>query len=862
MEIRVSVRNFVEFLMREGSIDNRRVSGSEDAMQEGSRIHRMIQRRMGAEYKAEVSLAHEIDCGQYTVRIEGRADGIIEGNPVVVDEIKATYRELKKLTKPVAVHLAQAKCYAYFYWCLLRKKQQIKNEEIQKEKQLPSNIEETVKTIGVRMTYCNIDTEEIKYFHENFTFHELENWFHDLFAEYKKWADFTYEWRQIRTKSAKEVPFPFPYREGQKELVTYVYQTICHKKKLFLQAPTGVGKTISTIYPGIKAVGEGKADKIFYLTAKTITRTVAVDALDILREKGLFYKSVIITAKDKICFLEEANCNPEACPYANGHFDRINEAIYDLLTHEDSFTRETIEQYALNYQVCPFELGLDMSLFSDAIICDYNYLFDPYVYLKRFFTEGIKGDYLFFIDEAHNLVDRGREMYSASLIKERFLELKKVVKLYDTKMEKQLEKCNKELLALKKQCEDMEIVEYFGSFVMALNRLHGTMSTYLEDHDDSPIRKEILEFYFEISRFLQVNEKLDDDYVTYTQMLENGEFMIKEFCVNPARQLKECMDRGISSTLFSATFLPIQYYKGLLGGDESDYEVYAQSTFDNRKRKLLIGNQVTSKYTRRSEMEYYNIANYIYELTKEQTGNYMVFFPSHAFLENVYEAYEQYFLKPEKVECLLQRDYMSEEEREAFLNRFYENRITKTNVIESEKQEIQEEIAQICSDWIFMEIEMEEENADNERAVKINEREAKTILGFCVLGGIFSEGIDLKNDSLIGAIIVGTGLPQVCHEREILKEYFENQGKNGFEYAYAFPGMNKVQQAAGRVIRTADDIGIVALLDDRFLQRQNRKLFPREWEQFQVVSINECGKEVKEFFHQMEAERNRAISSL
>lgn len=834
MEIRISVRGFVEFLLREGNIDNRRTGGSEEAMQEGSRIHRMLQKRMGAGYRAEVSLVHEIDCGDYKVRIEGRADGIIEGNPVVIDEIKATYKELKKITKPVQVHLAQAKCYAYFYECERRKR---KERNGGSKGQLPSNIEETVKTIGVRITYCNIDTEEIKYFHENFTFHELENWFLNLFEEYKKWADFSFEWKQKRTLSAKEVPFPFPYREGQKELVTYVYQTIFHKKKLFLQAPTGVGKTISTIYPSIKAVGEGKADKIFYLTAKTITRTVAGNAMDILREKGLSYKSVVITAKDKICFLEETNCNPDACPYAKGHFDRINEAIYDLLIHEDSFTRERIEEYAIKHQVCPFEMGLDMSLFSDTVICDYNYLFDPYAYLRRFFTEGIKGEYIFLIDEAHNLIERGREMYSAALIKERFLELKKLVKPYDMKMEKQLEKCNKELLLLKKQCEDMEIVEKTAGFVMALNRLHGTVNTYLEDHDDSPIRKEVLDFYFEISRFLQVYEKMDDDYVTYTQMLDNGEFLIKEFCVNPARQLRECMERGRSSILFSATFLPIQYYKSLLGGEECDYEVYAKSNFDNRKRKLLIGNQVTSKYTRRSRMEYYNIANYIHEIIKEKTGNYMVFLPSHAFLEEVFLAYETYFQEPEKVECMIQKDYMSEEEREQFLSRFQGSSQIKAGVIKKDVQEEKTQVEQIFNQNIMMEIETEEE---------------KTILGFCVLGGIFSEGIDLKNDSLIGALIVGTGLPQVCHEREILKQYFDSQGKNGFDYAYAYPGMNKVQQAAGRVIRTSEDIGIVALLDARFLQKQNRNLFPREWDEFQVVSIQDSGKEAGKFWRQME----------
>ena len=287
MEIRISVRNFVEFLMRSGDIDNRRTASPENAMQEGSRIHRMIQRSMGSEYAAEVSMVHKVECEGYRVSIEGRADGVIAGEPVVIDEIKSTYKDLNYLTKPDPVHLAQAKCYAYFY----------------AEKMCLSEI-------SVRMTYCNIDTEELKYFHENYTYEEISDWFKSLFAEYQKWADYQYEWRNKRQTSIKELEFPFPYRDGQKDLVTYVYQTIYHKRKLFIQAPTGVGKTISTVFPAIKAVGEEKADKIFYLTAKTITRTVATNTIEILRQKGLKYKSVVLTAKDKICFMEETECNP------------------------------------------------------------------------------------------------------------------------------------------------------------------------------------------------------------------------------------------------------------------------------------------------------------------------------------------------------------------------------------------------------------------------------------------------------------------------------------------------------------------------------------------------------------------------
>lgn len=793
MQICISVRSFVEFLLRDGDIDNRRTVGGEEAMQEGSRIHRMIQRRMGSEYRAEVALRHVIDFGQYEIVMDGRADGIIETEDrVVVDEIKGTYRELKYLNEAVPVHLAQAKCYAYIYAG-----------------------QKGLNTIGVRMTYCNMDTEEIRYFHENYTYAELEKWFEGLILQYKKWSDFTYEWKIKRTSSVKELEFPYEYRKGQKQLAGYVYTTLVRKRKLFIQAPTGVGKTLSTVFPAVKAIGEEKADKIFYLTAKTITRTVAKDTFALLREKGLCFKTVILTAKEKICFQEETVCNPEACPYAKGHYERINDAVYDLLINEDDFDRERIEQYAKKHQVCPFEMALDISLFSDAVICDYNYLYDPYVYLRRFFTEGIQGEYYFLVDEAHNLVDRGREMYSAMLVKEDFLALKKTVKPYATKLERHLDRCNKELLLLKKNCETVQTNPSIGNLTMALTRLHSAMNTYLEEQEESPVREEVLEFYFQVSRFLDVNERLDENYVVYTQYMDDGSFMVKEFCVNPGKRLMECMAMGKSAILFSATFLPIQYYKSLLGGLEEDYEVYARSDFDPKKRGLFIGSEVTSKYARRGKQEYYNIACYIKEIVQARTGNYMIFFPSHQFLERVYECYADYFWDEASEECIVQRDYMNEKEREAFLERF------------------QSEGKFDLSGIIRMDIEIED----------------KSLLGFCVLGGIFSEGIDLKNDSLIGAVIIGTGLPQVCNERELIRQYFDSRGENGFDYSYRYPGMNKVLQAAGRVIRTAEDVGIVALLDERFLTPAYERMFPREWERCEVVTIRKCGEALTRFWN-------------
>ena len=794
MEIRISVRNFVEFLLRSGDIDNRGTGGYEGSMQEGSRIHRMLQKRMGADYTPEVSLRHQIDFGEYSLRIEGRADGILAGSIMTVDEIKGTYRELHKVKEPVQVHLAQAKCYAYMY--ALQNKQSL---------------------MGVRMTYCNMDTEEVKYFEETYSFDELEKWFLGLVQEYGKWAEEEYRHKECRQKSAKELAFPFPYREGQKELVSHVYRTICHGKKLFIQAPTGAGKTISTVFPAVKAVGEGKADRIFYLTAKTITRKVAEEAFSHLEEHGLMYNTVVLTAKEKICFMETTDCNPQSCPYAKGHYDRVNDAIYDFMTHETRYSREAMEQYARKHEVCPFELGLDMSLFADAVICDYNYLFDPYAYLRRFFADGVKGDYLFLVDEAHNLVDRGREMYSAQLIKEDFLKLKKTVRDHDVRMEKQLEKCNKELLQMKREGGDFAVIESCGSLVMSLMRLHTTMNEYLEEHSDSLVRKEILDLYFQISRFLAVNELIDDNYVTYSQTLDDGSFLVKQYCVNPSERIRECLEKGKGSILFSATLLPIQYYKKLLGGKAEDFEVYAKSVFNPDRRKLLIGNEVTSRYKRRGEQEYYNIAFYIHRIVKERKGNYLLFFPSHQFLEQVYRIYREHFLEEEFQECLIQEDFMSEKDRENFLQRF-------SGIEEND-----------FSEMIAMEVEEEEE---------------KSLLGFCVLGGIFGEGIDLKEERLIGAIIVGTGFPQVCRERELLKAYFDREGNNGFDYAYRYPGMNKVLQAAGRVIRTREDIGLVALLDDRFLSPEYLAMFPREWETYSVVSMQDCGEVAGEFWKQ------------
>lgn len=520
--IRISVRRLVEFILQGGDIDNRTAGADKDAMLLGGKIHRKIQRRMGAGYRAEVGLKYVVGCRGFDLQIEGRADGIIEEDgKVVVDEIKGVFKELHTLGEPVEVHLAQAKCYAFIY-----------------AKQ------NSLKEIGVQMTYCNMETEEIKRFQFVYGAEELETWFYEVAGQYEKWARYELKWKEKRNASIKGVEFPFSYREGQKELVSSVYRTILRKKKLFIQAPTGVGKTMATVFPAVKAVGEGLGEKIFYLTAKTITRTVAQQAFETLKEQALRLKVITLTAKEKICFCEEANCNPDYCPYAKGHYDRVNDAVYELITTSDDMSRDVIEEQARRWNVCPFEMGLDVSLWVDAVICDYNYVFDPNAHLKRFFGDGVSGEYLFLIDEAHNLVERGREMYSAALYKEDLLEVKRLVKQEDAKLAGRLEECNKQMLALKRECETYEVLDSVSHIYLKLMNLMAELERYLEECTEEEKRKKVLDLYFAVRMFLGIYDRLDENYLIYAELENSGRFKVRLFCVNPAGNLKEFLDKG------------------------------------------------------------------------------------------------------------------------------------------------------------------------------------------------------------------------------------------------------------------------------------------------------------------------------
>lgn len=798
----VSVRNLVEFILRSGDIDNRKdVSGDPDAMQEGVRIHKKIQKSMPAGYHAEVTLKETIDYDDMALTVEGRADGIWEreedGQPaVIVDEIKSMYANLSFIEDPKPVHLAQAKCYAAIY-----------------------GPETGLEKIGVQLTYCDIDTEEIKRFRFNFRVDDLREWFRELTDRYMVWARMDEEHCSARDGSIKSLEFPYEYRPGQKELAIDVYRAIKRGRNLFINAPTGVGKTLSVLYPSLKAVGEELAGKIFYLTAKTVTATVATDTFKLLADNGLDIRTVHITAKEKACANGDFICNPDACPYADGHFDRVNDAVFDIITHENIITRELIFEYSEKHKVCPYEFSLDISNWCDAVIGDYNYAFDPRVKLRRFFETESDDEYIFLIDEAHNLVSRACEMYSAVIVKEDVLECGRMVRGMSRSLTSAITSVNKKLLALKRECDESYVIyPDVADLAKAMNLLQLELSKLLEKQKYFDTRDDVLDFFFKVKKFNDIYGEMFRGYRIYGKLQYDGSFCVKLLCVDPSDNIQECLATARSAVFFSATLLPMPYYKELITGDTDDYAIYAETSFTQDQRLLAVARDVSSKYTRRNASEYSKIAEYIRTVVAARKGNYIAFFPSYEFMEHVRE-----FLEPEEelpdfddvgrpgyeadrkgggtgtFDLIVQNQRMSEKEREEFLAEFGQDR-------------------------------------------------DRSLLGLCVMGGIFSEGIDLTDEKLIGALIVGTGLPMINTESEIAKRFFDEDGKNGFAYAYRYPGMNKVMQAAGRVIRKETDRGVILLLDERFNYSDYRSLFPKEWNDCRTVNLDTVRGAVEGFW--------------
>lgn len=776
-KISVSVRDLIEFILRSGDLVSS-FSGSNRNI-EAIKVHQKIQKGSGDNYNREVTISHTVIKDNISLEINGRIDGVItKDDATIIDEIKTTTNDLNNITEDYnRLHWAQVKCYAYFY-C----------------------VQNDIKIIDTRLTYYQMNSREIKYLVKSYTLVQLEQFFNDIIDKYIYWAKLQKNWMEKRDFSIKKLVFPYrEYRLGQRKLAVSIYTSIKENKNIFVKAPTGIGKTISTIFPGVKALGEGIISKIFYVTAKNTTGEEAKKAFLLLAENHLDFKTVWITAKDKICFKEKTDCDPELCKYAKGHFDRINEAITDVLD-KNIITREVIEKYAEKHRVCPFEFSLDLTNWCDCVVCDYNYVFDPKVYLKRFFSEK-GGDYCILVDEAHNLVDRARNMYSGELYKKDILDLKNKCKNISSVLYKSLNKINKFLIQERKKCEEnnigvnvekdppKDIIKLLNNFIYEAER-------FLIVNDKCDIKAEILDIYFKLNSFVRTYEDYNEKYITYSEKIKD-DLLLKMFCVDTSEVMKKCLEKVKSTVFFSATLTPMNYFIKLLGGDNDSYKISLPSPFKRENLCLLLNDGVSTKYNNR-QFTYKDIVSIITNCVSQKVGNYFVFFPSYNYMKSVLDIFHE---ENKNINVVCQKNNMTEEERSNFIALF-------------------------------------------------SEHNRETLLGFVVMGGVFSEGIDLIGEKLSGAIIIGVGLPKISLERNLIKEHFIKNNENGFLYSYVYPGINKVLQSAGRVVRTDKDRGIVVLIDERYSENIYKKLLPEEWSHMKKINtfLNKNNNVILEFW--------------
>ena len=773
--LRLSVHQLVDFLLRSGDIDNRVFN--RNTMQEGSRLHSVYQSKQGSEYLSEYPLRRDFTVEEVTVTLEGRADGIIKhkNGDYSIDEIKTTISPLDEFIKDNEEwHLGQAKCYALMF-----------------------ALEMKLPVIGVRMTYIRQGNEKEKRIIEyQFFKEELEQFVYSLIEDYLQFQAIIFRQNEERDESIKHLPFPFnKYRSGQRELAKYAYGVAINGGKFYCEAPTGIGKTMSTLYPFIKAMSNDEKSRIFYLTAKTSGKESAYNAINLLKENGLRINDIVITAKDKICFAKGKGCNPDECPFAKGYYNKIQSVLKYSLLNYSTFDYSTITRIAYENEICPFEYELDLSLFCDVIICDYNYMFDPLSYMKRYFDEDAS-HYLVLIDEAHNLVDRSRDMYSSSLSFHKYKEAKKSVKhSKHVKLKRAQSKLNKMFKEIEEEYpEGDHIVDDFSEEQYKVLNYFLETCQDINKNEHKEMTKELLDFYLDVNRFLKIAELYSEKYISYISH-HGANLDLKLFCLDSSGFIKNSLNRVKASVLFSATLQPLDYFLDTLGGDKVlDPTLLLPSPFPEENFALMVAPNVSIKYRDR-EKTYSEVAKYIESFISGKVGNYFIYSPSYDYMNNLLD-----YLPLTKFKYYIQNKDMSEQEKEAFLLNFKEN-------------------------------------------------PEETTIGFLVIGGAFSEGVDLVSDRLIGAAIIGIGMPKINFESDQIAAFYKAKKLPGRDYAYINPGMNKVMQAVGRVIRSEDDKGVILLIDERYMSKQYQELYRYEWRNYEVVlSPKEVEEKVNNFF--------------
>ncbi|KRN27979.1 putative DNA helicase (putative) [Lactobacillus selangorensis] len=780
---KVGVRQLVEFILRSGDLGGS--SNSSNTAQQGTRIHHMLQKQGGADYQKEVYLEQPVTLCHQDYLINGRADGVITtANETTIEEIKTSAPAFEDLPdSTLTLYWGQVQVYGH----LLMEK-------------------EDLDQVTLQLTYYQTTTDQITRTQHTYTRKEAAAFFDRLIKEFESWLVFKQDLVQKRDDSIHQLDFPFhAYRPHQRELAIAVYKTILTQSRLFVEAPTGTGKTISTLFPAIKAIGENKIQRLFYLTAKQSTRRVAEMALELMGQQDLQVKSITLTARDKIQFPEEADLTPAENPYMVGYYDRLRPAIKDMLTHENRITRDVVEQYAQQYTLDPFEFSLDASLFCDVIICDYNYLFDPLVYLQRFFSEP-DPDNFFLIDEAHNLVNRSRAMYSAALESGPLDELIKTARDIDEPGVQQLLKKMRTLKrafnAVKKTLQAHDVYEAVAeapldSFNTAVGKWTDFVRDWLPERENDPFTKSVLDYFLTASAYLRISDLYDETFRTHT-IRQPHNVIVKQLCLDPSEFLDQSLSLGGGAVFFSATLTPMHYYEETLGCKEDALSFRLPSPFPAQNQAILITQYIQTTYKQRAS-NLQAIVLSLAALVQSHQGNYLFFFPSYTYLDKVYTAFTVQF--PD-VKVARQETGMDAAARTAFLEQF-----------------------------------QAEPDA--------------TLVGFAVLGGIFAEGIDLKGTRLSGAAVVSVGLPGLNVETDLVRNYFDKTNHHGFEYAYQLPGLNNVLQAAGRVIRSATDVGVVLLLDQRFASPRYTSLFPAHWDHYQrIPTLSRLKTTLAEFWEQ------------
>lgn len=753
MIVKVNVKEIVETVYRSGDLI------SETALLKRAEIGALIHREHQARYlegeRSEVYIEYADQVDGHEVVITGRIDGLIRvGGRIVIEEIKSTTWELDVLDEnTVPAHLAQAKMYAYCYL---------------KQNQLPD--------IAVRLTYVHVESKQVKILDFTYSEEELYDFYLVTLRLYIDWLEQIDRHEAEREKSLAGLQFPFPeYRAGQKDLIDAVYRNILNREILYAIAPTGVGKTIATLYPALKAINK-KDQKVFYLTAKNLGKKVALDTVNLMMEKGLKCKVIEITAKETACFQKTKDCVAEKCPYARDYYGKLFAALRDIYCNEDMFIKEALAEYAEKHRLCPFEFSLDLSYYADIIICDYNYVFCPLTHLQRYFEVGAKYRPILLIDEAHNMPPRNRAMYSGIVAEKQVNLLRRLIGVAGEEYARACDELLARLDAYRRTIsdEDYLVVPADWGFVEAVKQLVMVMSDALDEHRDLPRRSDIITLVFELIRFYTVADYFDENFV-FALSNDKDEFAVKIDCLDAGKfVLRTIREMTLSSVFFSATLYPLTYYmKTLTEGEGNDVAI--PSPFDTERLKVIVLPTISTRYRNR-EQSIEAIIDAIRVLAGSRPGNYITFFPSYAYMELVRAQLSAYNLD---FSLIVQNPDFTPREREEVIELFRNNKETQ--------------------------------------------------VGLFVMGGMFSEGIDYLGDMLNGVIVIGVGLPHVGGYNDAAKEYYDQKLGQGFDFAYTYPGFAKVVQAVGRVIRSEEDYGVAILIDDRFAYRKYQSLFPEQW---------------------------------